>query len=223
MFKSFTVIAMLMAFVSNAHAAPVRRLYQDVKLPTQQVVEKQTITAPAADSTTNVVSGHAGATSAAIATVTSGLTNPDVPRNLVITPGGTTTDVESCVIVVAGTNIFNQSISENFTFAANDSAAQTGTKAFKTITSVTFPANCESGGFAATWSIGAGSKLGLNRCMAVKSDFLQAGLGGTREGTFPTVVASATAVESNTVDLNSAYDDSADVQAYFMQNFRCFP
>lgn len=219
--KTIWILA-LVALTGTVQAAPVRRLYQDVKLPTQQVIEKQTVTAPLLGSTTRLLNGVAGPTSAALTTVTSFSAQPDVPRNLVLTPDGTTNDVAGSTVTISGTDIFNASISEDFVIALHQSTATTGNKAFKTVTSVSFPANTESGGFAATWSLGTGSKLGLRRCMAKASDFLQAGLAGTRESTFATIAANASAVSSNTASLNSALNGT-DVQLYYMQNFGCFP
>ena len=129
-------------FTFTAQAQSVRRLFQDVKLPTQGVVEQQAFTNLLAASTTRILSGNAGATSAAAVTVTTFANQPDSPRNLVVTPGGTTTDIEACVITISGTNIFDKAISETFTFTANQNTAVTGAKAFKTVSSVAFPADC---------------------------------------------------------------------------------
>ena len=212
---------LIFLLISTSAQAQVRAIYRDSKLPTQQMVEKQTITNPAAAGTTQVLSANAGATSAAVATVTTFVAQPDVPRNLVITPGGTTGDVESCVIVVAGTSIKNRAISENFTFLADASTAQTGSKAFKTITSVTFPANCESGGFAATWSVGYGEKLGVKECMSGAGHIFFSTLNGAKEATAPTMAVSASAVESNTADFNGTMNGSNDFELFFIQNFGC--
>lgn len=217
----FLVLALLATLAPSQSHAFIKRMSTDTKLPTQQMIEKQTFTNPAAAGTTQVLSAHAGATSAAVATVTSFVAQPDVPRNLVITPGGTTDDIESCVIVVAGTNYNGTAITENFTFAANDTGAQTGSKAFKTVTSVTFPANCESGGFAATWSVGYGEKLGMKYCMASAGHILFSTLNGAKEATAPTMAASATAIESNTADFNGTMNGSNDFELFFIQNFRC--
>jgi hypothetical protein len=220
--KSMIFILMLV-FSSLAFAAPVQRLFQDVKLPTQGVIEIQTITAPIAAATTRVLSANAGPTSAAAKVVTSFAAQPDVPRNLTITPGGTTGDVESCVITVAGTNIFAKAISETFTFSADASSAVVGNKAFATVTSVSWPANCESGGFAATWSVGVGEKIGLKRCMADAGSFIQSSLGGAHEATLATVAADASNVEGNTADFNGTMNGSNNFKAYFIQNYGCFP
>lgn len=215
--KSLLVIALF----SLASFGAVERRSLDFRMPTQAMLERQTIS-PGISYTASILSANAGPTSAAATTISSFLAQPDVPRNLILTPGGTTGDVESCVVTISGTNIKNQSISETFTFAANASTVVTGSKAFKTVTSVSFPANCESGAFAATWSLGVGYKLGLRNCMANAGSFFHAVYNGIKETTAPTVAASASAVESNTIQLNSMLLGS-DVIAYYVQNFACSP
>jgi hypothetical protein len=206
----------------TSHAIPVAIGTRDVKFPSQQMVEKQSIDNPAAAGTTQVLSGNAGATSAAAATVTTFVAQPDVPRNLVITPGGTTGDVEACTVTVTGTNIFGRSISETFAFLADASTATTGAKAFKTVTSISWAANCESGSFAATWSVGYGEKLGLKRCMANAGDIFFSLLNGAKEGTAPTMTADSDEVEKNTADFNGTMNGSNDFVLYFIQNYGCF-
>lgn len=220
--KKFLALALVLGTLCpfDSHAA-VRRIYQDLKLPTQVVMEKQTLTDPAAGGTTQVVTNTAGATSAALATLSTFSAQPDVARNLVITPTGSTNDVGSCVITVSGTNYLNASMSETFTFADNASTATTGSKAFKTISSVSFPANCEDGAFNATWSIGYGVKLGLKRCMDNAGQLVFATEAGVYASTRPTVTASNTVIESNTASMNSAPDAAKDYELFFLQNFRC--
>lgn len=220
--KIFAVFFLLSFFLGLNLEAAVERRSLDLKLPSQQMIERQLISAPGGSSTNGILSASAGATSAAAATVSSFAGQPDVPRNLVITPGGTTGDIESCVITVSGTSITGSSISEDFTFSANQSTAVTGNKAFKTVTSVAFPANCESGGFAATWSIGVGFKLGLRKCMRNAANFLHASYNGVYESTRPTIAASASAVESNTATLNTTLAGS-DVELFYFQNYACSP
>lgn len=217
----FSMTLMITMLTGIEALAVPQRLTRDLKLPSQQMVEKQSFTDPAAAGTTQVLSANAGATSAAIATVSTFVAQPDLPRNLVITPGGTTTDVESCVIVVAGLNYDSVSISENFTFAADASTAQTGSKAFKSVSSITFPANCESGGFAATWSVGYGEKLGINHCLAQAGHIFFSTVAGAKEATAPTMAASASAKESNTADFNGTMNGSNDFELFYIQNFAC--
>lgn len=216
------IAALSVSFPTNGYAA-IERRDLDLKLPSQQQVEKQTITNPALGTATYVLSGHAGPTSAAALTLSSGFTQPDVPRALSITPGGTTGDVEACTVTVTGKNIQNQTITEDFAFLANASTVTTGTKAFKSITSATWPANCESGGFAATWSIGATDKLGLSKCMNAAGHVLMTTFNSAYETTRPTCVADADEVEKNTCDINGTLDGAKSAEIFFFQNFRCKP
>lgn len=216
----FALISLLLTLPMVASAA-VQPYYQDIKLPTQKVIERQSILNPAASTTNSVKSAYAGATSAAAVVLTSFAAQPDVPRNLNITPAGTTGDVEACVINVVGTDINDNSIQEYFTFAANDAARVDGHKAFKTVTSVTWPANCESGSFGATWSIGYGEKIGLKRCMDSTGWVFHSSLNGVKEGTAPTLVYNEDVVSYNTADFNGTMNGTSDFEIFFMQNYRC--
>lgn len=205
---------------ANAYVVPT---YRDLKPATQVMIERQDFGTPVAASATRLKSANAGPTSAATVTLSSFDAQPDVPRNIVITPGGTTADVEACVIVVNGTNYYNKVISENFTFIADQSSAVTGSKAFKTVTSVVWPANCESGGFAATWSIGVGEKIGLKSCMANAGDWVWSEAAGVYETTRATMANNASAVESNTADFNGTMNGTNRFLGFFVQNFQCKP
>lgn len=222
--SSLLLTVILAAMPLNAaNASAYLRQFRDIKLPTQAIMEHQLITDPIVATTNRIKTTYAGATSAAAVTLSSFTAQPDVPRNLTITPTGTTGDVESCVITVTGTNFFGATITEAFTFAADASTAQTGAKAFKTVSSVAFPADCESGGFAATWIIGVGEKLGAKRCMAAAGNLVFSTVAGVYETTRATVTADADEVEKNTFDFNGTMDASADFDAYFIQNWGCAP
>jgi hypothetical protein len=219
--KNFTAILLLL-FGATAFAG-IKPYYQDLKLPTQAMMEHQQWATPIVATTNYIVTTNAGPTSAAAAAITTFAHQPDYPRNLTITPTGTTGDVESCVITVTGTNFFDRSITEDFTFAADASTVQTGNKAFKTVTNISFPASCESGGFAATWIVGVGSKLGLKRCMDAAGFSVFSAFNNAYETTRGTTAVSATAVESNTFIPNGTMDAAKPVDLFFIQNFRCFP
>ncbi len=164
-------------------------------------------------STTLLKTGQA--TSASVTTtMTTFSAQPDVARNLVITPGGTTADVPAGDVVVTGTNIRGDVITENFTFAANASTATTGSKAFKTVTSVQFPIQ---DGAAATYDIGTGVKLGLSRKMNA-DNYLNGSVDGTFETTRATVAFSNSAVDSNTVTFNTAPNGSRDHKANYISH-----
>jgi hypothetical protein len=138
--------------------------------------------------------------------ITSSITNPAVCRNVTATSGGTAADIKAIQVVVTGTNIHDEVISETLpVFTVNTATTVVGSKAFKTVTSITIPAHDGTG---ATTSVGTGAKLGLPYKFS-RNGVLAAFLNGTKEGTAPTVAVSSSAVESNTVTLNSALDGNA--------------
>ena len=216
------IIAILIFGVEFTYALPVAIGRRDIKLPSQAMIEKQSFANLLASSSTRLLSSNAGPTSAAEKVVSSFSAQPDVPRNLEISPGGTTGDIENCTVVVAGTNISGDSISEDFVFVANQTAKVVGHDAFASVSSITWPASCESGAFAATWSVGIGEKIGVKRCMDNAGDILFSLKDGAKEGTAPSMVASSSRLSSNTADFNGTMDGAADFVLYFFQNFRCF-
>jgi hypothetical protein len=160
---------------------------------------------PAAAAEDGVVAGGPVATSdSEVTTVTTGITNPDYPRNVVINPDGTTADVAAGNITVVGTNIADEAISEDIAVVENQAhdTLSAGALAFKTITSISIPIQDGAG---ATFHIGTGDKLGMPYMLAANT-VLVAALNGVREGTAPTVDGDDDEVEKNTVDLNSALD-----------------
>lgn len=159
---------------------------------------------PAAAATTAV---HAAVTdNGSPRTVTTAITNPDVPRNITATAGGTSADIKAIQVTITGTNAEGVTITETLpAFTENTTGTVTGSKAFATVTSIAIPAHDGTG---ATTAIGTGSKLGLGDRLS-RDTVISASLGGTREGTRPTVATSASAVESNTVQLNSSLNGSA--------------
>jgi hypothetical protein len=153
--------------------------------------------------------------------VTTGITNPDVPRNLTVTTSSSTGDCAAGNVTVTGTNIFGKTITENLAITNAQNGTTTGASAFKTVTKISLPA--EQSSHLCNFALAAGTKLGLNRCLAFAGDFGHATFGGVKETTAPTVVADATHVESNTAALNSAMDGSHSVRLLYYQNWRCLP
>ena len=153
-----------------------------------------------------VLAATAGSALAVMVTNAGVTANPPFPRNLIVTPGGTTAGVPAGNVTVSGTNFAGEAITEDFAFLANATAATVGAKAFKTVTSVSIPQLDEAG---ATFKVGWGDKIGLPLKLAYNA-VLGATLNGVRETTFPTVAYSSTVLESNTVDLNSAHDGHED-------------
>lgn len=193
--------------------------YRDLKPATQMMVEKQTITTPALGNAT-VMKALTATSSSVTTNITTFLAQPDVPRNIVITTGGTTADCKLASVTVTGTNFYGATITEAFAIADNQAGATTGVKAFKTVSSVSIPAQDGAG---CTYSVGTGAKLGLKVCMATADHFFHAGLAGTKEATAPTVVADASHVEGNTAALSTALDGTKTVNLFFAQNFACHP
>ncbi len=216
-----TTFALL--FATTTYAANIDVQRRDMKLASQVLLEKQTIVTPIVAAANTIKTTYAGPTSTAAVVLTSFTAQPDVARLINITPTGTTGDVEACVITIVGTNINGAPITDTITFVADAFSAVASSKAFLTVTSVTWPANCESGSFAATWTIGITDALGLKRCMDAAGHVAFAVFNNAYEGTRPTCVADADEVEKNTCDINGTLDGAKNVELYFIQNFRCLP
>jgi hypothetical protein len=155
----------------------------------------------------------AQATSASVTTaVTSFTAQPDFARKIRVTPGGTTADVPTGDVTIVGTNIRDEALTDTVTFAANDTGAQDTTKAFKTVTSVTFPIQ---DGASATYGIGVSDALGLDRCMS-EAAVIDVYANGVRETTAATVTYDSSDVSKNTVDPNTALNASIDFVAIFV-------
>lgn len=137
--------------------------------------------------------------------ITTGIYQPDVPRNITATAGGTAGDIKAIQVIVAGTNEEDVAITETLpAFTVDTAGSVSGTKAFKTVTSITIPAHDGTG---ATTEIGFGEVLGIGLRLArktVKSAYLAEAL----EGTGPTVLVDATNLEANTFDLNSSLNST---------------
>lgn len=152
------------------------------------------------------------ATSTATTVVTTGITNPTTPRNITATTDGTAGDIKAVQVIIEGTNYLDEVITETLpVFTVDTKTTVIGNKAFKTITKITVPA---MDGAGATVSIGVGEKLGLPYKLS-HNTVMFAFLNLTREATAPTVTVSATAIESNTIDLNSALNGTV-VNAYLI-------
>lgn len=212
------LLLLLILVWSNVFALNAKVSRQDWKLATQQMIEKQSISAPELGDADQMLATQA-TSNTVTTTVTSFLAQPDVCRNLEILPGGTTADVPAGDITVTGTNFFGETITETFTLTANQATADVGVKAFCSVTSIVFPVQDGAG---ATYDFGTGEKLGLKRCMENAGHYLHGTHNDAFEATRATVVADVDEIEKNTVQLNTALDGS-DVELFFMQNWRCLP
>lgn len=147
------------------------------------------------------VLGDTAMANGATTEVTAFAAQPDVPRNLTVT--GNAAAVAGDVVIV-GTNAGGETITE--TIVAAGAATVVGNKAFKTITSITLPAYVSAG--TERIRVGTGAKLGLPAKLS-RNSVVAAFLANVRETTAPTVAFSASALESNTITLNSALNGTA--------------
>ncbi|WEK53325.1 MAG: hypothetical protein P0Y55_12085 [Candidatus Cohnella colombiensis] len=175
--------------------------------PAHLVIEAAQATAP------NTAGIRAAAASTGSTSVfTTGITQPSVPRNITATAGGTAADIKAIQVIIEGTNFNDEVITETLpAFTASTAGTVTGIKAFKTVTKITIPAHTNTG---ATTAIGFGKKLGIPYKLP-HNTVLFAALDNVREATAPTVTNSATAIENNTVDLNTALN-SKQVDVYLV-------
>lgn len=129
---------------------------------------------------------------------------PPCARNLTVTVAATTPgDIKAAAIVVTGTNLAGETITESFTPTADTPATLTGTKAFASVTSVAVPAQ---DGASVTVDVGFGQLIGLPYKLAKKRVILTLNDGVV--DTAPTLTISASALEGNTVDFNGSLDGS---------------
>jgi len=149
-------------------------------------------------------------------TVTTGFTDPPCPRNITATVDDVTgddADIKAVQVVVTGTNMLDEEITETLpAFTLNTAGSVAGSKAFKTVTQVVIPAGDTP--YDVTTAIGFGDILGLPYAEE-EIPCIAAYLNSALEGTAATITASATAIESNTIDLNSALNGTK-VDAYLV-------
>lgn len=145
-------------------------------------------------------------------TITTGITNPDFPRAITATAGGTAADIKAIQVTINGTDASGATITEDLpAFTENTAGTVTGSKAFASVSSIVQPA---MDGTGATVSYGTADKLGLNHKLN-RNTVISSHLNGSLEGTAATVAVSSTVLASNTVDLNSALDGN-QVDVYYL-------
>jgi hypothetical protein len=215
----------LFAFFADAYVVPT---YRDLKPATQVMIEHQDFGTPIGASTGYYkAAGTAGPGNSSALVITSFLNSAaaDVPRNITMTPSGSLGGGGGCTVAIVGTNFLGKAATENLVFANGQTTVATGNNAFKTVSSVTFPALCEgTGNYGTTVAIGVGTKLGLKNCMNNAGDWAWGKASGVYSATRATIsVGSSTAVEQNTATFNESLTGSADMTGYFVQNFLCLP
>lgn len=160
---------------------------------------------PAAADTDGVI---ALAATAAAQDVTTGLTNPDVARNLTATVAASTAaHIKAVQVTVYGTDYNDNEISEDLPAFTEDTAGSVaGSKAFKTVTRVVVPA---MDGATAQVSIGWGNKLGFKKPLVANTVILMTA-DGVKETTAPTVAFDKAVLANNTIAPNTALNGARD-------------
>jgi len=151
---------------------------------------------------------HATVTmTAAAQVITTGITNPPCPRNLSVVAGHAS---ETGIVTIVGTNIWDQAITESWTL--NGVTAVIGSKAFKTITEIDYPARVQED--TPTVIILTGHKLGFDMYFPSACKGIEQAKDATAD-TLPTLAASTTAIESNTVLCATALNGQIEI-GYFL-------
>lgn len=140
---------------------------------------------------------------------------PDVPRALVFTPGGATSNVTAVSILAtgySGTGSTGTAISETApVFTAGAATAVTTINAFGTVTALSQPAI----GTGVTVSYGTSPKLGLGDTLA-RNTVLKTYLNNALEGTAPTVTTNSVTASKNLVSLSTALNGT-NVDIYYIK------
>lgn len=176
----------------------------------------------AAGSTTAVLAAT-NASGSADVTVSEGFTQPDVPRALSITVGGTAASVGTSGIIVTGENIEGKVITERFVTTNGSTGTINGTKAFARVTSILIPKQAGSG---VTVAIGTRNILGIkhrlfNQNTTVKVYSATAVAGALTLQGAPTVVSNEVDLELNTVAPATTPDGSTMlIIAYTYDNWQ---
>jgi len=142
-------------------------------------------------------------------------TAPDVgARNVTVTQTAVDAEDTNGTIVVVGTDLAGNVISETLTPNAGETVA--GTKAFATITSITGVGWAIDAveGDEDKITVGFGALIGLPDKLTDTAQVLAASLNNVKEAVAPAVTVSASALELNTVDLSSALNGSP-VKIYY--------
>lgn len=162
----------------------------------------------AAGTATAILAATNGSLSAQ--TVTSGISDPDVPRVLSVVVGGTAGHVADSRVTVTGTNVEGKVITEDFRTTAAATGTINGTKAFRTVTSVAIEAQLGTG---CTFSVGTRDVLGVNHRLFNQNTTVKVYTSTTvanptvlTRDTEPTVTADEADVELNTITPDSTPD-----------------
>jgi len=210
-----TLISLVMILTSFNSFAATEVMRRNLRLPSQEVLNKYEVTPLAANSNLILDDVPQGATDSIITTF---LAQPDVARNLVLTTGGTTADIKAGNVIVTGLNSDGQEISETFILTDDLNGSVVGELAFLKVLSVSIPAGQSP--FGGTIDLGIGTKIGLPKCLDGSGFFIKGLVDGIA---LPSQVVSwgPDTLEDNTVVPNPLPNGSRKFTFLFVQNFKC--
>ena len=150
-------------------------------------------------------------------TVTTSITDPDAPRALSVTPGGTTADIRDNAIVITGVNVEGKTITDTFKVEKSSSTIVNGNKAFKRVTSIAIP---PMDGTGATFTVGTLNQMGMNHRLYPNNTTIKVvsdtGTTQTLQAA-PTINRTDTAVvENNLITPATAPDGTTFLKFYYI-------
>lgn len=143
--------------------------------------------------------------------ISTNITQPTCARCLSIT-GGKAEEVG--IVTIYGTNINDDPISEALTL--NGVTLVPGTKAFKTVTHILYPARTQA--TTPTVTVGDTDILGLPIIIPAAACLYATYVNGSLEGTAATVTVDADEIEKNTIDPNSSLAGTAVIAIGYIYN-----
>ena len=145
--------------------------------------------------------------------LTEGLTSPAIARNITATAGGTAGDIAAIAVIVEGTDLNGDPITETLpAFSADTPATKKGSLAFKTVTKVTIPAHDGTG---ATTAIGWDDALGLPYRLPFGTLLVSARDGSRETSNLPTLATDPDELAANTITYNGALNGES-LDAYLI-------
>jgi len=160
--------------------------------------------------------------SLATQTVTTGITNPDVPRALRVVVGGTAGDVNDSRVQITGVNSEGKTITESFRTTSGATGTINGVNAFARVTQIVIEPQLGTGG---TFSVGYQNKLGIRHRLFPQNTTVKVYTNTTAYGALtvqaaPTVVADNTYLEKNLITPATAPDGTLNfIIAYTYDNW----
>lgn len=155
------------------------------------------------------VTATATAASEVVITSFANSTPLDPPRNITFTASNSA-DFDAVDMVVEGTDLHGRELTETISLTDAGNTTDSGVKCFRTVTSITIPAQAGTGG---SYTIGFGPVMGLSKpiksrqAVPVVIKEIAAGSGNPTAGTF---VAAATAAPNGSYSPNSAPNATRD-------------